>query len=258
MNSCLRLFAVSILFLLTSSIAFCQESSNANVTSPLAVRDNGMERIPRFVTGLPYSAVTESEGSQTGTDGTRFERRMQKTKTYRDSQGRTRMEHYISTGLSNSDPPELLNVTIEDPVAGVKYFLDPRRHTAREMSLHVPPMGAEDRSNIVTTLQSRSANGNERPKPKIAVEDLGTQVIDGLVASGKKTTMTFPVEAQGNDKPFSQTTERWFSQELKIYVLIRNSDPRSGESAIKTTITDRAEPDPALFQVPSDYTIAQQ
>lgn len=256
MNFCLRLLAVSTLFLSCAAIAFCQESSNTNATSTLASRDNGMERIPRVVIGLPYSSVTESESSQTGADGTRFDRKMERSKTYRDSQGRTRVEHYLATGLSNADPPTLGSVMIQDPVAGASYFLDPRNHTVRELPFHVPRTDDADRNNVVTArLQPRMADGSERPKPKITVEDLGTQVIDGLTVEGKRTTMTLPANAQGNDKPFDIVTERWVSQELKIYILIKNSDPRSGEHTTKTTITDRAEPDPSLFQVPPDYTI---
>jgi hypothetical protein len=257
MNSCFRALLTCSLLLLCGSIAFGQESSGT-MTSTISVRD-GMERIPRVVTGLPYSAVTESESSQTGADGTRFDRKMEKDKTYRDSQGRTRLEHYLATGLSSADPPTLVTVMIHDPVAQTAYSLNPRDHTAREMPFHVPRTDDTDRNTFVTArLQPRTADGNERPTPKITVEDLGTQVIDGLTAEGKRTTMTFPASAQGNDKPFDTVTERWFSQELKIYVLIKNSDPRSGDHTIKTTIIDRAEPDPSLFQVPPDYTITQR
>lgn len=62
----------------------------------------------------------------------------------------------------------------------------------------------------------------------------------------------------GNDRPFDVVTERWFSKELETYILIKTNDPRSGEHTIKTTITDRGEPDPSLFQVPADYTIVQK
>ena len=253
MKSCFGALLGCSLLLLCGLIAFGQESSGT-MTSTIVVRD-GMERIPRFVAGMPYSAETEAEGQQTGTDGTRFDRKMTRTKTYRDSQGRTRMEHYMPTGLSNSDKPTLLNVTIEDPVAGKMYFLNPREHTAREKALHVPH--AEENGGA-TRIQTRTMMRTDQPQPKITVEDLGTQVIDGLVVEGKKTTMTIPANAQGNDKPFDIVTERWFSKELETYILIKNSDPRSGEHTIKTTITSRAEPDPALFQVPADYTITQQ
>lgn len=253
MNSCFRALLGWSVMLLCGSIAFGQESSST-MTSTLVVRD-GMERIPRVVTGTPYSSETESESQQTAADGTRFDRKTTRTKTYRDSQGRTRMERYMPTGLSNGDEPTLLSVTIEDPVTGKSYFLNPREHTARERMFHVP---RAEENGTVTRVETRTVMKTDRQQPKITVEDLGTQVIDGLGVEGKRTTMTIPANAQGNDKPFDIVTERWFSKELETYILVKNSDPRSGEHTIKTTITSRAEPDPALFQVPSDYTITQQ
>jgi hypothetical protein len=48
------------------------------------------------------------------------------------------------------------------------------------------------------------------------------------------------------------------SPELKIVVLRKTSDPRSGEDMLKTTNLNRAEPDAALFQPPPDYTIVDE
>jgi hypothetical protein len=67
-----------------------------------------------------------------------------------------------------------------------------------------------------------------------------------------------PAGSQGNDRAFDTVTDRWFSNELKIHILIKHSDPRSGENTTRTRIIDRSEPDPSLFQVPADYTITPQ
>ena len=242
------------LMLLCGSTAFGQESQTT-VIGTMAVRDNGFEHIPPVVRGMPYSAVTEGETVQTATDGTRFDHKMGRSKTYRDSQGRTRTERYIPTGLSNSDPPTVMSVIIRDPVAGVEYFLSPREHTARQMAMHLPP-GDDNTRTSVTRLEMRPESN--RPQTKITVENLGTQTIEGLLVEGKKTTMIIPPNAQGNDRPFEVVTERWFSKELETYILIKTNDPRSGEHTTKTTITDRSEPDPSLFQVPAEYTIEQR
>jgi hypothetical protein len=150
----------------------------------------------------------------------------------------------------------LASVTIRDPVAGVEYFLNPGEHTARQMTLHLPRQGNAE-SNGSTVIRLEAKPQDNRPRPKIRVEDLGTQVIDGLTVEGKRTTTTFPVDAQGNDRPFDVVTERWFSKELETYILIKTSDPRSGEHTTKTTSVDRSEPDPVLFEVPADYSITE-
>jgi hypothetical protein len=257
MSSYRGLLTICSVLLLCGLSSFAQESSTtSSVTSTIAVR--GLEVVPRVVTGQPYSAITETESLQTLADGTHIRRKMASTKTYRDSQGRTRLERYLESG--SADFPELTSVMIEDPVASVAYFLNPRNHTARQMPFHAPVSEASaDKNRIVTTrLQPRTDLATDRPHPKITVEDLGTQVLDGLGVEGKKTTTTFPVDSQGNDKPFNVVTERWFSNELKTYILIKDVDPRSGENTIKTTVTDRSEPELSLFQVPADYTITQQ
>jgi hypothetical protein len=51
------------------------------------------------------------------------------------------------------------------------------------------------------------------------------------------------------------TTETWHSPKLKVLVMSKSSDPRMGETTYKLTNLSRAEPDPALFQIPADYTI---
>lgn len=95
-------------------------------------------------------------------------------------------------------------------------------------------------------------------RPEFTSEDLGTQVIEGVVAEGHRQTTTFPVGSQGNDRPIATTSETWMSPELKIVILRKTSDPRSGEDTLKTTNLSRAEPDLALFQPPPDYTIVDE
>ena len=254
MNSSSKLLLVCCALLLCAHVSFAQESP-AGTASATAVPDTVIEKIPFVVTGVPYSSITESETIQTGDDGTRFDRKAEKMKTYRDSQGRTRTERYMPSLPSKSDPEEVLTVTIRDPVAGFEYFLNPRDHTARRKVLHAPRENAESNGSVVTRLEARSRD--DRPHPKITVEDLGTQVMDGLVVAGKRTTMAFPADFDGNDRPFDVVNERWFSKELETNILTVTNDPRSGEHKIKTTIINRAEPDPALFEVPADYTISE-
>jgi hypothetical protein len=94
-------------------------------------------------------------------------------------------------------------------------------------------------------------------RPQIASEDLGAQTIEGVLAHGRRSTATFPVGSQGNDRPFVTVYESWFSEELKMNVLVRHSDSRSGESITRLTNISLSEPEPSLFQVPADYTIRE-
>jgi hypothetical protein len=64
-----------------------------------------------------------------------------------------------------------------------------------------------------------------------------------------------PAGQIGNEQPITITSEEWRSVDLNVLVQTRHSDPRTGESSYRLTNIIRAEPDPSLFMVPTDYTV---
>ena len=100
--------------------------------------DMGRHRAP--VTGLPYTATTVTEMTQTLADGNRISRKTE-GRVMRDSAGRTRREHTL-TGLGSMPAgPESTGrnvVMIDDPVAQTRYVLDPERKIARQMPAFGP------------------------------------------------------------------------------------------------------------------------
>ncbi|HMD48355.1 MAG TPA: hypothetical protein VKG79_04625, partial [Bryobacteraceae bacterium] len=87
--------------------------------------------------------------------------------------------------------------------------------------------------------------------------DLGTQVIQGVNATGKRITRTVAAGVEGNDRAIQVVTETWYSPDLQVVVMSKTSDPRFGESTYQLTNITRAEPDPTMFTVPSGYTVVQ-
>ena len=81
------------------------------------------------------------------------------------------------------------------------------------------------------------------------------KTIDGLAVEGHQRTETIPAGQIGNDLPITITSEEWTSTDLKVLVLTKHNDPRTGESTYRLTNVVRAEPDPSLFMVPPDYTV---
>jgi hypothetical protein len=81
------------------------------------------------------------------------------------------------------------------------------------------------------------------------------KMIDGLPVEGRKTTTVIPAGQIGNEQPITITSEEWRSVDLNVLVQTRHSDPRTGESSYRLTNIIRAEPDPSLFMVPTDYTV---
>jgi len=235
----------------------------------------------RITPGAPYSAEAVNESTQVLADGNRIVQKSV-TRVYRDDEGRTRREDVTETG-------EVVNVSIVDPVAHVSYLLDPKTRTAyrgammiaRTATFNGQPAAVltdDDRKKI--ELAKVEAAGKETrmrvapplppppPPPgykgdlmgeaaQTSKEDLGRQTVEGVAATGTRTTWTVPAGAIGNLQPIKIVSEQWFSPDLQLLVLTKHSDPRTGENVYKLQNIVRAEPDRSLFTLPPDYTLKE-
>lgn len=203
-----------------------------------------MMRPWKVVTGAPYSADTTDYVVRTLADGNTI----QHTTTAhvaRDSQGRTYMQQTFTHGpLAQNGPTTITFIT--DPVAGYSYVLNANTKIAMRRIFKTPPAppGGGQRP---ARRQSSSAN--------VVTTDLGTQAVNGVNAQGSKITRTIPAGAVGNAQPIVSTSETWYSPDLQIVVSSKHNDPRIGQSTYTANNIQRGDPNAALFQVPSDYTV---
>lgn len=86
-------------------------------------------------------------------------------------------------------------------------------------------------------------------------EDLGTQNIEGVEAVGVRTITTIPAGDIGNERPIEMVYEKWYSNELQLVVMSKQSDPRFGDQTYRLTNIVRSEPDPSLFEVPPGFKV---
>jgi len=278
------MFAI-LSFLTASSCVFAQEKRDViyQTTGPVAVAGavSAVSMFGKPVQGAPYSATVTNESTQTLADGNRIVQKSSGT-TARDSQGRTRQDAALPAigNLSAANAPEL--VFIQDPVAQVSYTLNLTEKTALKMPALFPPPGAPGAAGTVALSTAGPATdtflaeaGTEAsatepvPSPPMTfhkrilvndpaeakTEDLGSQMIEGVLANGMRTTRTIPAGQIGNEKPLNIVTEVWTSTELKTVVYSKRTDPRIGEQIFRLVNIVRAEPDPSLFTVPSNYKI---
>jgi hypothetical protein len=84
---------------------------------------------------------------------------------------------------------------------------------------------------------------------------LGTKVIEGVSATGTRTTRTINAGTIGNDTPIVCISDSWVSSDLKVTVLTETDDGQAGRSTMKLVNIVRSEPNVALFQIPADYTV---
>jgi hypothetical protein len=176
----------------------------------------------KTVTGKPLSATEERRTVQILADGTRIQN-VVTDKLFRDDEGRTLVRRADGSGM------------IHDPVQSAP-----------------DQIGAN--GNAVHTLPARY----DGPLPTVATshlpvseEDLGYQSVNGVTAHGSRTTTTIPAGQIGNDRPLHIVSERWYSDDLQIYVKTVDSDPRAGETIYQLTDIHQGAPDPALFRHPT-------
>src|SRR5262245_17290353 len=93
------------------------------------------------------------------------------------------------------------------------------------------------------------------PKYTTNTEQLAKQMVEGVECEGTRAVTTMPAGTIGNERPIETVYETWHSQELKMMIMSKRSDPRFGETSYRITNISRSEPDASLFQIPSEYTI---
>jgi len=234
---------------------------------------NGISFDGKVVKDNPYSADAVTGMVQTLSSGNRVVQNSS-AKIYRDSAGRTRRELAMKAGGAFSGEAPIM-ISIYDPASGVLYNLDSNTKTAHKMTAPRMPDLSEDVkagaklkakrasdgvAGADVSGDSISAGGHSvawSSNAEINKESLGTQTIEGVVAEGTRVTITIPAGKIGNDSPIVTVNERWYSPELQVVVMSKNSDPRMGETTYRLTNIVRSEPDPSLFQVPADYKVEE-
>jgi len=246
-----------------------------------------------IVAGKPYSADSITESTQMLADGNRITARNE-ARMMRDSKGRTRREQTLrGFGPASAAREPVTMITINDPVAEVSYFLDTSARTAqpsRPLKITAgmagtftaaapPPLPLPDGGVVHTTTFVQSggpgapvavdfegppvrgaavAFSTTGPAPApfaTATEDLGQQVLEGVLARGTRRTQTIPAGTFGNERPIQIVAEQWYAPELEAVVSSRNYDPRMGETTYRLVRVARGEQAPELFTVPQGYTV---
>jgi hypothetical protein len=193
------------------------------------------------ITGAPYSATETVTRQQTLGNGNQIVSTQTAT-VARDSQGRISTSETITPSAASGKPAYTIE-TIFDPVAGYRYELNSSAMTAIQMPLPKPRNG--------TPPPPRTPPAN----PQVTTSSLGMSSVNGVAATGTQITETIPAGAIGNTQPIQVTRVTWIANDLKVPVEIKSSDPRFGSSDLELTNIVTTDPNPALFSVPSGYTI---
>ncbi|HEY0285357.1 MAG TPA: hypothetical protein VGC23_08210, partial [Vicinamibacterales bacterium] len=287
----IRQYSVCVLIVVTSGFSVRAQGPGDTIAYTSPVNIEFMSSPIAFdtepVAGAPYSAEAVTGVVQTLADGNRIVRQ-NKAQISRDSHGRTRREEGLAMFGPLVNGPrgnELRNVQISDPTTGSMVMLDLQSRTAHRMPsprLMLRNKIAGVNGNAGVNVERLNVEKFEMAVPapagagagamggvmfnrveaiagmqmdKSVVESLGTQFMEGIAVEGTRTTLTIPAGQIGNEQPLHIVSERWFSSDLKVLVMSRQSDPRFGETTYRLTNLTRAEPSPQLFEIPADFTI---
>ena len=168
---------------------------------------------------------------------------------FADAQGFARVNAIdaVNPVDANAEPPGTFNVRVPPPPGGeAGTRVTVVRRTDNTEAVQVFTAGAV----AAAPLGFAGAVGAYKPS-----EDLGEQVLEGLLVQGTRMTDTIPAGAMGNERPIEIVTERWYSKDIDAMVLQRFFDPRFGETIYRLVNVVRGEPSPDLFQVPQGYEL---
>ena len=192
------------------------------------------------ISNVPFSAVIEVQRSIVRQDGTVVNLKTVRA-IHRDSRGRIYNEHRTLMPTSSSEMPEITQVLLYDPQTRTSTTLFPPRHIYRSNISRRPP---------ATTPPIFASYGLQNEFTR--EEDLGVQGMQGLTVHGLRHTQTIP--SGGSDKDVLVTDEYWYSEDLRINLMLKHNDPRTGSVIMTVTKINRAEPDSSLFEIPDGYT----
>lgn len=223
----------------------------------------------RVVTGEPYSAVRTTTVTQTLSNGTTINRTTTANES-RDSNGRIYRATQVAAAGST---PARTFVEVLDPV---NHVATSWRSDSKQAFSHTLPnlqnfRGRQARAAATTSGTDASAapdsataaapggspRGFHHQGPAPTIQQLGTKTVDGVEATGTRSTIVIPAGTFGNSQPITVTHERWVSSDLGITVQETDSDPRNGVRTTTVSNLQRGEPDAALFEVPQGYTVSQ-
>jgi hypothetical protein len=165
----------------------------------------------------------------------------------RDSAGRVRIEiGHMQDGNLAVDAIE-----IRDQAARTIVVLTPSNSTAHLS--HLPVVQSPDPGQ--PALDQPTNQTDQPPALRTTVDKLSPQSVAGVLTEGTRTTSIIPIGTGSSERDITVVTECWRSPELKIVLRMTQDDPRKDMRTEEVTELQRSEPNPALFHIPSDYTV---
>ncbi len=229
-----------------------------------------------LVLDAPYSADEVERSGNLSSIGSSDQQWHLLRKICRDSKGRTRVERPLSLGVDTIHGPLLIEIF--DAASGWVYVLDSQAkvaHSYRPPATGVSSPEVHEKRLIEattavsgqplehSTVQAFDSDTGYQPEKTATLpvtvskfsQSLGEDHLDGLLIRGTRYTKP-DVSKDGTGQ--SVSSEVWTSPELKVVVESRFLNPQASDRLVRLVHLSRAEPDPALFQIPAEYQVRDE
>jgi hypothetical protein len=231
-----RLTAGTAFLLLTPLLLFAATPIDADP------RANGTFVAP--IPNAPFTAVDKMEQNRIDPHGVIL--KLTTTFDYaRDNQGRVYKVARLLTPIAETGTPPIYMIELYDPQTKIYTLIYPRSRTFWKGDLdRTPNLLAQEYLYGLPMLSGL-------PVYKFSKEEeLGTQSMLGMPVHGIRETQTL-VDSTG--KNTFGTDEYWYSDDLRLSLVAEHKSPNGGSLTVTVTQITRAEPDPALFEIPANY-----
>jgi hypothetical protein len=210
------------------------------------------------VTGHAFSAMKYARRVKILPDGKQqfIKNEIYPTQIARDAEGRIRIEPIVDPQPECDQPTSLVpppcpfwSIIVFDPTKQVIthwHTSEPAGHGAVAIKLSASQVDDAENSTTAMPVDLREPAPDEA---KATTEKLGDKTIDGVRASGVRTTTVLPAGYSGNKTSVTKIHEVWRSEEMRLVIKIIDGDP-NGEETIAGLDHVSLQPDPALFEPP--------
>ncbi len=210
----------------------------------------------------PYTAEFRITSVRVLTDGTTITRQTRQVEA-KDSHGRTLR---LTSNLPATDgQPEEVMGTMYDPGdwSETRWGSEFREVTVQKMPQPDQRHGCWATDTGVTVSYDPHDRAQQPPAdPEFTqpvIQYLGADTIDGVAVQGRRDTRTIDAGHIGNNNPIVITIENWWAPSLgELSLRSVQDDPRTGKITRELVSIKVGEPDPAIFQPPSDYKVNVQ
>ena len=190
----------------------------------------------------PFSAHYSIQLSRISDEGS-VETMSADTNVARDRDGRVYRERHRLTPAGTDEPSGPTSIFILDPVAHTATTCEVAARRCTVTGYHGPQL-----------LRPPPDGSLDAGVHFVSSQNLGDDIIEGLRATGAQQAVT----SRGGwpeCQPEVSMREIWYSPDLGVNLSVIRKGPKNVMEVIRVVDLSRTDPDPALFQMPANFTV---